>query len=172
MKTDPKDWGRLVFRYDAALAWSQGHHLRNGRWNLGLLLFFLIPFTIMAIWSFMELGFDLRMMLLLFPIASFSVVQVYTNWIHRTTNKLPAVYENGILYSTAMSIYLLRLYMPYTELKDIARKKGWVKLYTKGRSGHYSFRIEELGEKGYEILMDLFNGTYSEDESPKLIVYP
>ncbi len=35
----------------------------------------------------------------------------------------------------------------------------------------YAFRFEELGEEGYEILMDLFDGTYSEGRPPKLNVY-
>ena len=61
--------------------------------------------------------------------------------------------------------------MPYTELKYIVRKKEWVMLYPKWRRGKYAFRIEELGEEGYGILMSLFDGTYSDAGPPKLNVY-
>lgn len=57
------------------------------------------------------------------------------------------------------------------EWGNVVYKKEWVMLYPKGRRGKYAFRIEELSEKCYEMLMSLFHGTYSEGGPPRLNVY-
>ena len=171
IKTDPKDWGRLVFRHDTALAWSQGRHLKIGMFPIGVYLSSLSMISI-DLWSSRQLTFGLIQVILLFIMALVGIALVYTIWIHRTANQLPALFENGVLYSTVLTIYLERYYLPYTEIKSIERKNDWVRLHFKETRGWFAFRIEELGEKGYELLMDLFTGTESKGEPPKLIVYP
>jgi hypothetical protein len=111
------------------------------------------------------------MLLLMFPAALFSIGQIVANRINRKANQLPAIHENGILYSHAINFYLIRIFIPYRELKYIVFRKGFIWLYLKRRRGKYAIRIEELGEEGYDILMDLFDGTYPKGGSPKLNVY-
>ena len=171
IKSDPRDWGRVVYKNDDALQWSRDHRVRGGRILLLIYLAILIPMIIMDILFFTEAGIQPATMVLLFIPSWFIFVQLYTNSIHHKADQLPVIYEQGILHSSAISFYLIRIFMPYTELKHIVQKKEWVMLYLKGRRGKYAFRIEELGEKGYEIRMGLFDGTYSEGGPPKLNVY-
>ena len=161
----------MVYKNDEALRWSQDHRLRNGRILLFIYLAIFIPLAILDFLFFTGAGMEQATMLLLFIPSLFIFVQLYTNSIHHKADQLPVIYEQGILHSSAISFYLIRIFMPYTELKHIVQKKEWVMLYLKGRRGKYAFRIEELGEKGYEILMGLFDGTYSEGGPPKLNVY-
>lgn len=171
VKSDPKDWGRVVYKNDDALKWSRDHRLRGGRILLFIYLAIFIPMFILDILFFTRAGMQPWTMSLLLIPSLFIFVQLYTNSIHRKADQLPVVYEQGILHSNAISFFLIRIFMPYTELKYIVRKKEWVMLYPRGMRGKYAFRIEELGEKGYEILMGLFDGTYSDEGPPKLNVH-
>jgi hypothetical protein len=172
IRYDSEEWGKVVFKNDQALKWSQDHHLRGGRILLLIYLAILVPLIILDIMFFSREGIQpMTMALLLIP-SLYVFVQLFSNRIHRTADQLPVIYEQGILYSSIIGFNMIRIFMPYTELRPVVRKKEWIMLYPKDRRGKYAFRIEELGEKGYEILIGLFNGTYSIDElPPKLHVY-
>jgi len=101
----------------------------------------------------------------------FSILVFFSFWIHRAADQLPVVYGRGILFSVTNLVFLTRIFLPYTELRYIVRKKEWVMLYPKWRRRNYAFRFEELGEEGYEILMSRFDRTNSDEGRPRLKVY-
>lgn len=170
-KSDPKEWGRVVYKNDDALQWSQDHHVRGGRGFLFILLAIYIPLIILVLLTFTGAGILPSMLMILLLPSLLIFIQLHSNRIQQEADQLPVVYEHGILSSSATNVYLIRIFMPYEELKSIVRKKEWVYLYPRRSRGKYTFRIEELGEQGYEILLRLFDGTYSVEESPKLFVY-
>ncbi|NOQ54098.1 MAG: hypothetical protein GQ558_05790 [Thermoplasmata archaeon] len=170
-KSDPKDWGRVVYKNYEALKWSQDHRLRGGRILLAIFLAFFIPVIIIEIRIVVDVGFHPAFLMMLSLPLIILGTRIYIYQIGKKVDQLPVIFEQGILYSAVPGVYIVRIFMPYTELKYIVRKKEWVMLYPRGMRGKYAFRIEELGEKGYEILMGLFDGTYSDEGPPKLNVY-
>jgi len=171
MRYGSEEWGKIVFKNDQALKWSQDHHVRGGRI---ILFIFLVPFIAIMIFEFLIFAsagvYPPLLLFLLIPLL-IPIGQMFTNIIYRSVDQLPVIYEHGILYSSVVGFNIIRIFMPYPELRYILRKKQWVMLYPKWRRGKYAFRIEELGEQGYEILNNLFHGTYSVGGSPKLKVY-
>jgi hypothetical protein len=172
IRYDSEEWGKVVFKNDQALKWSRDHRVHGGRIILFIYLAIFVPLIILDVIFFTREGIQPTTMVLLFIPSLYIFAQHFSNRIHRTADQLPVIYEQGILHSSIVGFNIIRIFMPFPELRNISRKKQCINLYPKDRRGRYAFRIEELGEKGYEILMGLFNGTYSIEEwPPKLNVY-
>ena len=160
------DPGPLAFQNDHILEFSRKYRKRSS-WFLIAVESSIIIF-LGLIFQFIESSnkvlAQFGLLFLFFIMLIVIVVHIIENRNQSKVNCLPKVFERSIIYSQVSYFSHDMVMMPYDQLKAIQREGNHVTLQSQ-RSMRWSFRYEEVGDEGFQILMGLFRKAHSEGGS-------
>ena len=164
-RVDDFDPGPLVFRNDQALESSREHRKRPGRIiaaieSISIVLFILLTF------QFID-DPQLSLLFFIFMVSSVAVVESKSMEFKNLgkVNIVPSVYERSIVYNQVSYFSHDIVMIPYDQLEDIRHVGTHVILKPKKSRLKWGFRFEEVGDRGFQTLMDLFRKAQSKSGS-------